>query len=373
MNVNGEALSGELLAGEVIEAAKKELTLRCFEDWKRLGPAHILLTGGTGFFGSWIIASFLALRAAGFKIDLTVLSRNPDLFLEKNPSLKNHPGLVFKKGDVVTATIPFSVTHVFHFATTPANRADVAAEHEMRETIVAGTKRMLEESERVGAKRFLLASSGAVYGRGNSDLPSESLVDASILPAITDLSDPLNGGLTMYGAAKREAERLCYEAQQARRVETVVARGFAFSGPLFPIEGPYAISGFMSAMLNGLPMSVRTPQSIRAYLDGRDLVQVLWMLLARGQSGEAYNVGGAESVTMHELADLVRAVALKVGRKVPEVRFAGHMMQSPDTYRPSLKKLETEFGWHPTITLRESLRDHALWATQRGHLDDDSP
>ena len=362
---SGELFPGELLSGEIIEAAKKELTLRCSEDWKRMGQAHVLLTGGTGFFGSWIIASFLALREAGFKIDLTVLSRNPDLFLDKNPSLKNQPGLVFKKGDVVTATIPFSVTHVFHFATTPANRADVAAENEMRETIVSGTKRMLEEAERVGAKRFLLASSGAVYGRENSNLPSEALVDASHLPAITDLTDPQNSGLTIYGAAKREAERLCYEAQQARRVETVVARGFAFSGPLFPIDGPYAISGFMSAMLNSLPLNVRTPQSIRAYLDGRDLVQVLWMLLARGRSGEAYNVGGAESVTMHELADLVRAVALKVGRKVPEVRVAGHMMQSPDTYRPSIKKLETEFSWQPTISLRESLRDHALWATQR--------
>jgi dTDP-glucose 4,6-dehydratase len=273
--------------------------------------------------------------------------------------------LVFKKGDVVTATIPFSVTHVLHFATTPANQSDESLLGEMRATIVAGTKRMLEEAERVGAKRFLLASSGAVYGRENSNFPSEALVEASTLPAVTDLSDPLNGGVTVYGAAKREAERLCFQAQQARRIETIVARGFAFSGPLFPLEGPYAISGFMSAMLKGLPLNVRSPQTIRAYLDGRDLVHVLWMLLARGRSGEAYNVGGAESVTMHELADLVRAVALKVGRKVPEVRVATPMMQGPDTYRPSLKKLEAEFGWHPTITLRESLRDHALWATQR--------
>ncbi len=365
MTVTRSLVLSELLSGPVIDAAKTELVLRCRDDWNRLGQAHILLTGGTGFFGSWIIASFAALREAGFKIDLTVLSRNPDRFLEKNPSLKTLPGLTFKKGDVVTATIPFSVTHIFHFATTPASRSDASAEAEMLETIVAGTKRMLEEAERVGTKRFLLASSGAVYGKGNSDLPFEGLVDASLLPAMKDLADPLNGGLSMYGAAKREAERLCYEAQKARRVETVIARGFAFSGPLFPIEGPYAISGFMSAMLNGLPLNVRSPETVRAYLDGRDLVQALWLLLARGRSGEAYNVGGLESVNMHELADLIRAVALKVGRKVPEVRVAGHMMQGSDTYRPSLKKLESEFGWKPVVSLRESLRDHALWAVDR--------
>lgn len=356
---------GEILSSPVIEAAKKELSASCHDDWKRLGPAHILLTGGTGFFGSWIIASFLALREAGHKIELTVISRNPDRFLEKNPSLKNVAGLTFKKGDVVTATIPFSVTHVFHFATTAGVRDDQASEEEMRETIVDGTKRMLEEAERVGAKRFLLASSGAVYGRGNSDRPFEGQVDASLLPALKDLADPLNGGLTLYGAAKREAERLCFEAQKARRIETVVARGFAFSGPLFPLEGPYAIAGFMSAMLNGLPLNVKSPETVRAYLDGRDLIRVLWMLLARGRSGEAYNVGGTESVTMRELADLVRAVALKVGRRVPDVRVPSHMMQGADIYRPSIKKLESEFGWKPTVSLRESLRDHALWATRR--------
>lgn len=360
----------DLLSSRIVQQAMSEFTIRCREEWHRIGPAHILLTGGTGFFGSWMIASFAALRAAGFPMRLTVLSRNPDGFLAKHPSLKAVDGLVFKKDDVTTATIPFDVTHIFHFATTPAQKDDPESQAEMRSTIIAGTKRMLEEAERVRAKRFLLASSGAVYGKGKSDRPEESSVLAS---SFVPFSEDLTPGLSLYGDAKREAERLCFEVEKTRRLETVVARGFAFSGPLFPLDGPYAISGFMTAMLSGLPLNVKSPETVRSFLDGRDLVYTMWLLMARGRSGEAYNVGGNESVTMRELADLVRAIAIKVGRRVPDVRLVvptgtrGNMMQSPDIYRPSLRKLELEFGWKPDFSLKESLRDHALWAASLGN------
>lgn len=359
--------SRDLLSSAMVQRAMQEFAVRCREDWTRIGPAHILLTGGTGFFGSWVIASFAALRQAGFPMRLTVISRNPEKFLAKNPSLSTIDGLTFKKDDVTTATIPFDITHIFHFATTPSQKDDPESQAEMRATIIAGTKRMLDEAERVRAKRFLLASSGAVYGKGKADAPEESSVLAS---SFIPFSEDLTPGLTLYGDAKREAERLCFEVEKTRRLETVVARGFAFSGPLFPLEGPYAISGFMTAMLNGLPLNVKAPETIRSYLDGRDLAYTLWLLMARGRSGEAYNVGGTESVTMRELADLVRSTAIKVGRRIPDVRLVvptgarTGMMQSPDIYRPSLKKLQSEFGWKPDFTLKESLRDHALWATE---------
>lgn len=362
--VNGNR---DFLSSAMVQNAMQELSVRCREDWTHIGPAHILLTGGTGFFGSWVIASFAALRQAGFPMRLTVMSRNPQSFLAMNPSLSQIDGLVFEKADVVSATIPSDVTHVFHFATTPTQKDDPESQAEMRSTIVAGTKRMLDEAVRVCANRFLLASSGAVYGKGKSDGPEESSALAS---GFAPLFEHPTSGLTSYGAAKREAERLCFEIEKTRALETVVARGFAFSGPLFPLKGPYAISGFMTAMLNGSPLNVKAPETVRSYLDGRDLAYTLWLLMARGRRGEAYNVGGTESVTMRELADLVRATAIKVGRRIPDVHLVvptgarTGMMQSPDIYRPSLKKLQSEFGWKPDFTLKESLRDHALWATE---------
>ena len=356
----------EILSSQVIQSSMKEIVRSCSEDWTKLGNAHILLTGGTGFFGSWILVSFAALRQAGFPIEMTVLSRDPDSFLAKNPMFQNLAGLTFRKGDVADATIPFSITHIFHFATSGSNPDAVDVDSEIRRTLVGGTRHLLAEAKRVGAAKFLLASSGAVYGKstpadGKSSKESHELSDR---PSENSLHPKAR--LTTYGSAKREAEELCRQASINRDIETVIARGFTFCGPLFPVQGPYVISSFMQAMLNGLPLQVKTPHAIRSFLDGRDLVTVLWKLLANGQNGSAYNVGSDESVTMSELADIMRSIALKVSLRVPEVRVApASAMRNPDVYRPSIVKLATELGWHPSVTLRESLRAQAEWALER--------
>ncbi|MDX9730240.1 MAG: NAD(P)-dependent oxidoreductase [Bdellovibrionales bacterium] len=347
------SLKRDFLQSAVVQEAYRDLTDMCRGDWRQLGNAHILVTGGTGFFGSWILASFVALRAQGFPIELTVLSRNPERFLARNPSLTQVPGLNFRRGDVCEATIPFSTTHVLHFATMAAERGNLAAEKEMQRTIVDGTRHMLAEAGRVGVERFLLASSGAVYGVGKTDMPVESTLR---------LETSNQGGganLPPYVVAKREAERL---VMGAPGVHTVIARGFGFSGPLFPLEGQFAISRFFTAAFHGLPIPIRSPDSIRSYLDGRDLAAALWRVLARGRTSEAYNVGSDESVTIRELADLIRAVAPKVGLRVPDVRLAiPEARHAPDIYRPSVEKLRNELGLSQTISLRDSLHDQAKW------------
>lgn len=348
-------MASEILSSSVVQESMKDLGRKCRADWTQLGKAHILMTGGTGFFGSWMVASFKALRDLGFPIELTVLSRDPEPFLQRNPSLHGLPGLAFRKGDVVDATIPFSITHILHFATTSTPQGEGQAEAEIRRTVVEGTRHMLAEAKRVGANRFLFASSGAVYSKEKSDRPNEG-----------DLGNGLH--LSLYGTVKREAEELCRQAGVARDIETVIARPFTFCGPLFPVEGPYVISNFMSGILNGVPLHVRTPHAIRSFLDGRDLAPLLWKLLAQGKNGEAYNVGSDESVTMSELADLMRSVALKVSRRVPDVRLTQTAaIPAADVYRPSIQRLKSEFGWQPSITLRESLRDQARWAIESGY------
>lgn len=335
----------------------KEISRACRTDWAKLGDAHILLTGGTGFFGSWMIVSFMAARELGLPIEMTVLSRDPERFLQLQPALRNVKGLTFRKGDVVNATIPFSITHILHLA-----MGETDPKHKGGSPIVEGTRHLLAEAKRVGTARFLLASSGAVYGRApfnpDGSYPTWEYSDS---PAESALHS--DAQLSPQGLMKREAELLCREAAAARDLETVIARGFNFCGPIFPVDGPYVISTFMSSILNGLPIHVKTPTAIRSFLDGRDLATAFWRLLARGKSGDAYNVGSDESVTMAELADFVRAVAWKSSLHVPEIRTGG-VMQGSDIYRPSIAKMRNELGWSPTIGLRESLLAQAQWATE---------
>jgi dTDP-glucose 4,6-dehydratase len=358
-----ESKSKDVLSSPFIVRAMKDLGSQCRVDAQKLGKAHILLTGGTGFLGSWILVSFAALRELGLPIELTVLSRDPGKFLKNNPSFASVPGLVFRRGDVVDATIPFSITHILHFATAGAKALHGETDHEVRLRVVEGTRNMLSEAKRIGATRLLLASSGAVYGKspngdsaaGYSDLAIESRLHA-------------DARLTVFGSAKREAEELCLKVAMTRDLETIIARGFSFSGPLFPVDGPYAVSNFMASILGARPLQVKAPDAVRTFLDGRDLAVVLWKLLASGKPGEAYNVGSDESVSMLELAELFRAVAWKLSLGIPEIR----LMTATDTgstrpadfYRPSLAKITSETGWTRSISLRQSLRDHVQWAIE---------
>src|SRR5476651_931514 len=96
-----------------------------------LRGARILLTGGTGFFGSWLVESF-ARANARFELgaELTVLSRNPDNFLQRMPHLTGLPSIRYIAGDVRTFAAPGgsgSLTHVIHGATTTTGALN--AEH----------------------------------------------------------------------------------------------------------------------------------------------------------------------------------------------------------------------------------------------------
>lgn len=353
------------LMAPVVRDSMKEFANECQADWPALGRMKVFMTGGTGFYGSWVLAGFIALRDAGVPIEMTVLSRNPETFLSENPLLRQTPGLTFMSGDVAKSEVPRGTTHVFHFATTPTDRAldggdSSESEQNMKRTIVDGTKHMLAESVRVKAKRFVLASSGAVYGEGKTDRPRE---DELILPRPLDPSVKLS----VYGKAKRDAEGFCFEASRLRSIETVITRGFSFGGPLFPLDAPYALSSFMKAMLAGEKMVVKNPTTVRSFLDGRDLARVLWKLMVHGRPGEAYNIGSDDSVSMLGLAKEIQTVAKNMGRPVPEIETptegsAASGAPKGDVYRPQIEKLSRHFGWRPQVSLRESLKAFAEWA-----------
>src|SRR5579872_3595030 len=111
------------------------------EVWRELADARLFLTGGTGFFGCWLLETFaFACDRLGLDASIVVLTRSPAAFHEKAPHLAAHPRIELLRGDV--RSFPFPVgrfSHVIH-AATESN----AALHRDRplvvfDTIVEGT------------------------------------------------------------------------------------------------------------------------------------------------------------------------------------------------------------------------------------------
>lgn len=325
--------------------------------WEGLRGARIFLTGGTGFFGSWLLDSLLhADRVLGLGTRVVVLTRDGAAFRARRPHLADAPPVRLLRGDVRNFDLPDEpFTHVIHAATEASERLNREQPALMREVIVSGTRRVLRLAARRGTRRFLLTSSGAVYGRQRP----ETLRVAEDDPG---LSAPLETFLA-YAEGKREAERLCAGAA-AGGIATMVARGFAFVGPYLPLDVHFAIGNFIRDALAGGPILIHgdgTPY--RSYLYGADLAVWLWTILLRGEPGRAYNVGSERRVTVAELAGAV-AAAVAPGAEIRVAR--AHRSGVPaEAYVPSTARARAELGLEETVGLEEAIRRTADWARGR--------
>ena len=316
-------------------------------------PPHILLTGGTGFFGRSLLRHWAATSDAGaLTPQVTVLSRNPDTFARNYPDLARAPWLRVQKGDVcVRTSLPQgqAFSHILH-AATDSTLGPQLSPLERYDQIVDGTRNLLDLAIASKAKRFLLTGSGAVYGpqpAGLTHLPE----------SYNGMPDPLQAG-NAYGVAKRTAEHLCALYFKTHGLETVVARCFAFVGPDLPLDVHFAIGNFIRDALCEPAIMVRGDGSpVRSYLDQRDLAVWLTQLLDNGVAGEAYNVGSDQAITVAELANLVGRVLAPN----KDVHFSCTASASTDRniYVPSIEKARQALGLQVKISLEDAIRETA--------------
>ena len=322
--------------------------------WEPLRGTSLFITGGTGFFGSWLLESLVhANLSRGLGARATILTRDEAGFRVRRPRLASAPGLTVVSGDVRDFPFPpGAFTHVIHAATEASVRLNREQPALMRDVIVRGTSRALEFAQRSGAKRFLLASSGAVYGRQRPGVTHVAEEDPG---AALPLETP-----SAYAEGKREAERLCVAAAD-RGLGVTIARGFAFVGAGLPLDGDFAIGNFIQDALNGRAIDIRgdgTP--CRSSLYGSDLAAWLWAILLKGQPGRAYNVGSERRVSVAELASIVTGV---LDPKLA-VHIAGKPAPGmpPEQYVPDTRRARTELGLRETVGLEEAIRRTAAWA-----------
>lgn len=338
------------LAAE-LEAA----TARLEPVWAELAGARILLTGGTGFYGSWLLESLIwAVETRGADVAVDVLTRDPDAFAARAPHLAGHRAVRLVRGDVCHLGPGLAAhTHVIHAAT--ETRPDLYADAPlaMFDTIVGGTRAVLEHARACGA-RVLLASSGAVYGAQP--------------PGLTHVPEDFPGGpdpldaRSAYGEGKRAAEALGALYGAVHGVPVVVARGWAFVGPYMAIDWHFAIGNFLRDALAGGPIRVLgdgTPY--RSYLYAADLAEWLWTMLARGAAGRAYNLGSDDGRPLGEVARLVGAIA-----GVPvEIARAPVPGAAPARYVPATRRAADELGLAPRVPLDEAIRRTLAWHRAR--------
>jgi nucleoside-diphosphate-sugar epimerase len=320
--------------------------------WEDLRDARLFMTGGTGFFGCWLLETFLwANDRLGLGASAVVLTRNGDAFRAKAPHLAAHAAVTLQNGDVRTFAFPDGAySHVIHAGTDTGPTRTSADRLRVFDTIVDGTRRTLEFARRADVTRFLLTSTGAVYGRPPSDL--------------THVPEDFAGGpdsadAAVAGAeAKRASEMLCAIYADGR-LQPTIARCFAFVGPYLPLDSHLAAGNFIRDAMRGETVRVLgdgTPY--RSYMYAADMAIWLWTILLRGQPTRPYNVGSEEAIS---IADMAQAIANEFGSDIA-VRIAKPATAGAAArYVPSTARAQTELGIALTVDHAEALKRTADW------------
>jgi len=354
----------------IIAADVARLLARTPSLWEPLRGARLFISGGTGFFGTWLLEAVLAAnRAQSLGCRVLLLSRDPARFTAKAPHLARDAAVSFIQGDVRSFRFPDApVTHVIHAATEASASLNASDPQTMFDTCVDGTRRMLLLAQQNRCQRFLFTSSGAVYGRQPPEL-------ASVPEDFCGGPDPLNVR-NAYAEGKRAAEMLCAIAARASAsggpgLHVSIARCFAFVGPHLPLDIHFAIGNFIRDCVAGGPIRIGgdgTP--FRSYLYAADLVEWLSTILLRGESGRAYNVGSEEAVSIRQLAERVADIAAEVwpDRGRPEILMAKQPQPgSPaERYVPECRRAREELGLVPATSLDDSIRLTMLAAIEDG-------
>jgi nucleoside-diphosphate-sugar epimerase len=324
------------------------------ELWPELRGQTIFITGGTGFFGMWLLESFchandqLKLMARAL-----VLTRDISAFAAKAPHLAARPDLNFIAGDIRSFAFPSGrFPFVIHAATEASAKLNEESPAEMLDSIISGTRRVLDFAAQAGTEKLLLTSSGAVYGVQPSEL-------IHIPETYAGAPDPLVASAA-YGTGKRVAEHMC--AVHARRFgyKIKIARCFAFVGPHLPLDAHFAIGNFIGDVLHDRPIRVGGDGSpFRSYLYAADLAIWLWTILLRGKSTHAYNVGSARDLSIGEIAQAVETTL----RGTQPVAIAQPLTpgKPPSRYVPSVAKAAAELGLSELIPLTDAIFKTASW------------
>jgi nucleoside-diphosphate-sugar epimerase len=317
--------------------------------WEDLRDAHVFITGGTGFFGFWLLESFLfANRHLNLKASASILTRRADAVRQDMPHLVSDPAISLIEGDVRSFVFPKErYSHILHAATDASAKLNSENPLMMLDTIIDGTRHVLDFAVQCRANRLLLVSSGAVYGRQVAETThvSEDYMGSP---------DPLDPA-SAYGIGKRTAEQLCALYAKQYGISSTIARCFAFVGPRLPLDIHFAIGNFIRDAMQGTPLVVKgdgTPY--RSYLYAADLAIWLWTIFLRGDSGHAYNVGSEEAISIAETAQIVAKVMTPQSSII--ISESPNPSRPAQRYVPSTKKAQVELNLKQWVPVGEGVK-----------------
>lgn len=320
-----------------------------------LKKTTVLITGGTGFMGTWLCSMLAFLNDRhGWDTKIILLSQSANNFSAKAPHLALRKDVTLMEKDVRNVVdIDADVNFIIHAAASPDNRMHSSDPLKVLDIIAKGTDAMLAVAARLSdLRKFLNISSGLIYGPQPLDMDG--------------LSEDFHSGpdcdsiVSVYPEAKRFAETLSAAYRTQFKIPVVTARPFAFIGPYQLLDKPWAVNNFLRDSLKGGPIRILGDEkTVRSYMYPSDMAFWLLRILAEGKPGLAYNVGSPHAITLKGLAEKIAGKFPVPPRIVHDGPLAGNARCSK--FVPDVTRAMSTLGLNLKVDIDKALDRTLLW------------
>lgn len=315
---------------------------------------NILITGATGFIGSLLVREMMD-RKMFDNIILPVRNRDKAEAMYGTVQKYTDSRLHFLETSLTELKrekITMSVDYIIHCASVTQSSEMILHPVETADSVVLGTRNILELAASHQVKSMVYLSSMEVYGKiadTGRPLREEELGDLS-----------LESARSCYPLGKRMAEHYCHIYHQEYHVPVKIARLAQVFGKGVRLEDQRVYMQFARAAYEGKDIVLKTQgTSMGNYCASEDAVNAILLLLKRGIDGEVYNVVNERStMCIRDMAELVahRIAGKRISVKV-EIEDSRKTGYAPETgLRLSGVKMQ-KTGWQPTKGLEEMYQD----------------
>jgi nucleoside-diphosphate-sugar epimerase len=363
-SVNVESLEA------LLERDLDYVTASLRDEYSRMAGSRVLMTGGGGFLGYYMVQGVLHWNdraAPADRIAMTVFDnyvRGVPAWLE---ALRGRKDLSLMRHDMrhpLPDPMP-DFEYIIHAAGIASPTYYRAHPLETMDANIDGLRRLLEYARMrrdAGSAfhGFIFYSSSEIYGDPSADMiPTPEHYRGNV---------SCTGPRACYDESKRYGETLCAVFAKHYGVPVRMVRPFNNYGPGLKISDRRVIPDFARDVMAGRDIVMLSDgKPTRTFCYVADAVVGYYKALVRGRDGEPYNVGiDRPEISMRDLAERVVSTARELfdypGRVITgAAEESDYLVDNPNRRCPDMTKSNHELGYHPTILVDEGLRRSLSW------------
>jgi UDP-glucuronate decarboxylase len=346
------------MASSVMAQDVRHIAERIKKEGKRLSGATLLISGGSGFLGSYIIATIDWLNKKYLKKPCRVISVDNFITGKKRSILEEIDPAMLKQVEA-DVTKPFAIDEKVDFIIHAAGIASPVFYKkypmETLESAIFGAKNLLELAKEKNVKSFLFFSSSEIYGDPDPNfIPTPETYRGNVSSI---------GPRSCYDESKRLGETLCMIYFEKYGVPAKIVRPFNVYGPGMWPDDKRVIPSYLSSALLDKPLPVHDKgNQTRTFCYITDAITGFLKVFLSDHSGEVFNIGNdTNEVNMLSLARTVSMLFPK-GVEIKTVEYPkSYPQEEPRRRRPDITKAKTLLGYEPLVELSSGLKRTLKW------------